>query len=700
MPLYGRPSWWQRIQDSEAVRHFERDGSDHFPLAELQKLSEDYLEHATSPSSSPLSFRRSRVERLSTDCDLLFAVELEQLRDAFPAREFGVVSCIHLLSVIKARQLLASMKPDISRQDEFFDKRLLVYLQCLVQAKKARADHCPPPVISKPESVAATELFSIASSRNAANNRYPAVSKLLLAIGKMNEPYNDLLPDDLVRTILHRCHFQENLKEELAILVDSKAWYEALNIVVGLHRVHETESVTAINLSKAVIPNYVMWANWRPDRDRIKLWNQFVVADYRLKLSPVFALEGPDTKTRERQTLRGFSRGGFLKLFGSDPTMGQVNLERLLHGLDNSIEIGRESIELFLHLCVEPGVGEVREQELWQLEAALELRNDMSSKILKNYLRSLQGTWSDRMTAVTAVLPILDCNFNLRALYGTNLDLAKRAIRTLSDAQSELCKRLEERRSSVQLGLDVQAFGSALLRSEWLLDDRPAVIEHLKRIPPPWEVKSAFRSLETLQGPARERQVYSLVTTLCGSSLKNHQAVSVPSAAIVTFDEDPIWHEPMESSCDVLRKALSRIHETNARLATECLKQAQKEHDVIVQEIADNIHDTDQACVNITNFLGTRAAKGFPIHQCWQHLALYMMRQRPPGLLERCHLELRQAQSWVRWTSNMRRVFGEYHLTPQAGLGLSAEKIQGFTAMKSMSRSASTSTNSTGSSSI
>lgn len=33
----------------------------------------------------------------------------------------------------------------------------------------------------------------------------------------------------------------------------------------------------------------------------------------------------------------------------------------------------------------------------------------------------------------------------------------------------------------------------------------------------------------------------------------------------------------MESSCDMLRKALGRTYETNGRLATECLKQAQKE---------------------------------------------------------------------------------------------------------------------------
>lgn len=185
--------------------------------------------------------------------------------------------------------------------------------------------------------------------------------------------------------------------------------------------------------------------------------------------------------------------------------MGQVNLERLLHGIDNSIKIGRESIELFLHLCVEPGVGEVREQELRQLEAALELGDDFRSRILKDYLTSLQGTWSDRMTAVTAALPILDRNASLRALYGTNLDLAGRAIRSLSDAQTELCKRLEERRSNLQFGLDMQSFGSALLRSEWLIGDRPAVIQHLRRIQPSWEVKSAFRSLKTLQGPRRER---------------------------------------------------------------------------------------------------------------------------------------------------------------------------------------------------
>lgn len=73
------------------------------------------------------------------------------------------------------------------------------------------------------------------------------------------------------------------------------------------------------------------------------------------------------------------------------------------------------------------------------------------------------------------------------------------------------------------------------------------------------------------------------------------------------------------------------------------MSQAGSKRDVIVQEIADNIYDTDQACVNITNFLGTRVAKGSTIHQCWKHLALYMMRQRPPDLLERCKAELRQA---------------------------------------------------------
>lgn len=687
MPLYGRSTWWQRVQNSEAIRHFERDANGPFPLAELQKLAENRLKQATSAGSSLLHLRRRRVEKFSIDCDMLFSSELIQSKNTFPAREFAVVSCIHLLSDSKARQLLESIKPDVLQQDESLDKRLLVYLKCLIQAKKARANHCLPPIVSTHESVAATELLGIVNSQYATNNnQFPAVWRLLLALGKMNGTHTDLLPDGLVRTILRRCHFEERLDAELSLLLDLKAWYEALNIVVGLCGVLKTENQTIIDLAKDILPKHVMWAVWRPNQDRIKLWNQPSVAKYRTSLSPVLALEGPDTKGGQKQTLRASSSGGFFKLFGSAPATGKFNLDRLLDGLDNSIKIGPESIELFLHLCVEPGVGEVRLRELEQLEAALELHDDFTSKVLKDYLRLFQvaeSAWSDRMMAITAVLPILDRNVQLQALYGTNLDLAQRAIQTLVDTQTELLARLLDGRPSEVFGLDVQAFGSALLQSEWLLRDHPGVIHHLQRIPSVKDVKIAFRSLDTLQGPRREAQIFFLKTTLCGSSERRHQA---PSAAQAASHKDPIWHETMETSCDMLRRALRRTYRSNAHLATECLQQAQNEHELIVQEIADNISaDTDMACFKIVNYLGARVAKGVAIHQCWKDLVLYMMRKRPAGLLERCAAEL-QPMSWFSWHTNLRRVFGGYHLTPQAGLGFSAEKIQALTAMMMKSR--------------
>ncbi|KAH0443914.1 hypothetical protein CcaCcLH18_00740 [Colletotrichum camelliae] len=212
--------------------------------------------------------------------------------------------------------------------------------------------------------------------------------------------------------------------------------------MAGLHNiVKENEpDATCIKLAKVLIPRYTMWAAWKLNSARLLLWNTSQLDPYREKLSAVFALEGPDRTLQERGTLRQSSRGRFESLVSKTAPTEMVYLDRLLLAFDQSIEIGPETLHLFMNLCIEPGIENVRLQELRRLEAAVKLRSETKSKILKIYLQcgSDLDQWTKRMEAVTAVLPIMTEHQVLQVPYGHDLCLACHAKNILEIAQKTL----------------------------------------------------------------------------------------------------------------------------------------------------------------------------------------------------------------------------------------------------------------------
>jgi hypothetical protein len=684
-----KPNWQQELRQSSAVAQLQCGRPDRFPLQELQKLTDDLIRTTSLPTSPlPLSLNRREVPRFSEDCDILLVSELKNLKNELYVQEAGIIACIHVLTFEQARGQLVSIKPDANKPDVFFETKLPVYLQCLILAHQARSEVC-----SVHEARAARELFAIVTGGKRGD--FPSIWRLLRAICQESRPdLVPLLPDELVTRILKNNKFKENLRDELEQLRTEQRWSDAYTLVSGLRDL--VQLPRAVKHLQDAVPGYPMWAKWRPSRTRIASWtNDALLGPFREKLGPVFELEGPDFTGQQRETLRASSPGAFVEL--SDPRSpgDRSMLDRVLFCLDQALLIGQESIALVVYLCVESRP--LQQRAILQLETALSLGNDSFSKKLGDYLRVIihNSSPNDKMMAFAGALPIITRWPHLREVFGADLNIRRLAPPALSAVQKKFCASLLEPRPSERYALSVQSFGRALLEAEWLHEHWwPQYIEMLRKMPTEMETRASFRVLENSSGPLRQAHIDHLGTKLGGSIRKDATAPALPAPVIEI--EDEIWYEPMDVDRDKLRGSIRRVRNIETLLAVACVKQSRLEHDTIIRELKDIIlGDTDQICVNLATFLGSRAAANFQIDECWKALLLHMMRQRPHGLLDRCGKTLLW-ESWQNWIQNLRRIFGDRHLEPHESMGFTMARISQITTQKmAVRRSLSTSTTST-----
>jgi hypothetical protein len=672
MPNLSRrpPDWALQLRASGA--HLKLGGvqPDKFPLQDLRKLSEDLLQ---TSSASTFSLGRRGIDKCSTEGDELFLQELDPIKNEFLVHETGVIACLHVLTFQVARGLLQSLQPETN---EFFDKRLPVYLQCLILANKTRDG-----LLQKPVADAASELLTIVTSKK--KDGFPSIWRVLRPMG--DEAYDYFLPESLVHNILRRSRFKGNLAAELELLRTSQNWKEAWRLVAGLQKILGNDR--AVNVVRDIFPQYPMWSVWRPSRTRITLWTHEVLDPFRQRLVPLFELEGPDSTGQQRGSLKQSTPGIFQHA-------DVHTIERLLDVFDRAVHIGPESIELVISLCMERG--SLNEINIQRLDTALEIGHDSSSAKLSHYLkiiRNHQTSPHDRMIAITSALPTIGRSSKLQDIYGIQLNIQELGPEAFSGSQKQFCMLLLDNRPCERFGLNLRAFGNELLRATWLFQYWwPSYIDMLAQIPSETDIRTYIRGLQAHHGDAKIPYRNYLAEKLGGMVISGPLGqVNAPRLT----PEDPIWYDDLDRDRDNLRSRLRAVPKIDKSLATTCLKQSRNEHDSVVRELVNIVCDnTDQICVNLASFLGTRTLKA-RVADCWKSLLLHLMRQRPQGLLDRRAEEL-SYQSWLNWIHNMDRLFGDRHLDPHGGLGFTKAKISRLTAQRmEIQRSLSTSTTST-----
>lgn len=598
-----KPNWVQQIRESGAINPISQGRFDRVDLQALQALTDDYLQVA-GPSTFPWR-ERQPVARRSVECDGLFADHIARLGGELYVHEAALVSCMHVLTDVQLRAQVEILHNIAADRDPaaltFFHLRFRLYLHCLELVLDQRPD-----VFSRfsatesHEGVVVEQLLALisvsaAGSKPDSADGFPLVWRLLWAMtrgGRRNVSQLEHLPDDTVAFALQRFRFGNLLKDKLDQLSRAYRWRHVRELVKGVRGVVHLPRAVAI-LEK-VLPDYAMWAAWEPDKERLRRWGKPPVAPHLRLLEPLFLLEGPDITGGQRRTLLQASKPdlteGCCELDGSspvvptsgggtpmspsypwspqespssqnnswvstpltppvDPMSGKSVEERMLHYLDDAIVVGPEAVNLFIYLFADLFKPESIELE-HRFTSALELRDDMSCRVLLDYLKAMQSataTPEETAASLAAAIPIISTRQRLQQCYGVQMRLRFRAFDVLKAVQKEFCDLLLQRHTYAEsdvpghesspfesAGLVVQALGRAMLEATWLLDDwNGEFVEALRRIPASQaQLKTAFVQLAHCSDPeARQARIQDLAYRVGASRLGGGPAVTATTSS-------------------------------------------------------------------------------------------------------------------------------------------------------------------------
>ncbi|GAB1320808.1 hypothetical protein MFIFM68171_11018 [Madurella fahalii] len=697
--LIHKSRWQQQLRESSAVKRLRNRQIEQFPLTQLQGLTNGFIQAATSSRWS-LGRTQRTITPFSVDCDQLFDHELLGLGQGADSQlgivHAGVLACIHLLSTTSAIAQLSSLMPDFtggnSVWDELFDEKVALYLQCLIIAHHAR-----PHLYSSQEALASKQLLRIAMAGPNPSS-FPTISlaKLFGTVGP-DAGYTEVLPDNFIGAVLDRARFENTIGKELDRLRAGRRWYEAYALVKALNPLlnqeqrHQRDRASA--LMQKFIPYYTFWAAWKPSRTRVELWKDRIPSTHWSDLAPIFDLEGPDVTGQQCHTLRESPRypvtnpPGFIRLCAEPPV-----LVRVLELLDIAASVGPHSIDLLIHKCIKGGPP--TPAALAQLTPVLEAargwgEGDWISKVVKDYLAGLNALPDMRLPSLSQALTVMTCMPKLQATFGTDLDIKRTAVDSLSFAQSRFCDSLEGFTPNEALAYGIVALGHAMLEAVWLHPEwHPWYLATLRQIPSHGEVEATLRELRTAitqnNTSTREALIDHLGTKLGNRSRRNTQSVLVPDTNLVLLlSQDQVWYEPLDPDRARLREFIRTMPGVSPTLATTCVKRSREEDSTFIHALDGILLGyTDTVCVNLANFLGARTKHArFQVDECWKALLLHMMRQRPPGMLQRAAAPMDLAK-WLAWEADMRRLFGGGHMDPQGQMGFTAEKVREITRVK------------------
>lgn len=713
-----RVSWQEQLRRTTAIECLEKGRYDQFPFEEVQAQVNTLLH---PPPFNP--FRRRNLEIPSEECDVVLIAELGHFKRETNAEEAALAACMHAFTDNGAYGLLIDLRKRSETQDEFFIDRVRAYLQCLLLACRVKPEIFQPdiPVAEKALPGVAKELFDVV--KEGPPKKFPSILKIVKAIGQ--ETCEAFLPMSLIRRILRKLEYRENLRIELEELKKERKWYTAHQLVGRLRRLGRLP--LAAPLLSEFFPDIPLWASWFPNVERIKDWEGHLLKPYREQLAPVFDLEGPDTTGNQLQTLRQSSSGIFADAFSIPKQNDEDILDHLLDVLDSTMLNSVEAVEFFITVCVEPKT--VTWEALERVEATLDLPSPAHIRKIHDYMLAVKRTniselmdskesssvkhakVSDLMRATTAALPVIQSTKRLQKTFGAAGDIMHQGVLALTAAQMQLYKQLRTARATEKHTKNVAALGRALHSAKWLHKHwQESYIEILKRIPNESTIATTFRIMRAAPPELHPSFRNALAIRVCGMDRRGTSEDGKDAVArILDVIEDPIWCKQLNNRGQTsLRNLLLRelVQGLDGKDATLCVKQSLEEHETVIEQLRDCLlaEESDMACVNLAAALGPRCiSKGprsKPPAECWRRLLMHMMRRRPPGLLERCD-DLLSLKTWLDWVRHLNLLYGERHYDPEGGLGFTKEKFDTMTVLKvGLGRTTSTSTYSTGSTGV
>ena len=639
--------WHQDVKKSRDVLEFLLTGYppiESIHLESLKRSTADYLR----------GWETNHV-RPSKECDdILGALIDEHARREHLERDLAIFACLYALSIPAAtRYLVSFMDIDVER-----------YLRCITLAGRTN-----PSVASGEELRSAQSLLGLFSGQG---QDFQKFQRVIEALG-LGAPVI-FMPLRIIQSALERSGIRSRLQRQLDSHLEQKQFMSAFSLVSWLQcdpRIPNNNNIIAV-LDRH-FPSWRWLITWRPNTDRIGRWERGKFTDVqRKKLSHAFDLDGPDTATHLRESLK-MAEPECYEHAHVTPQSTET-LERFLDLLYRAHILGPGALELFIHLCIDNSADETA---LSMVNDGINTAEDSYCSRLLAILRALSphSSLSRQMRSLTQALPILNnrgATENVHRLTGHLLD---RLSDIMEAAQVEFCAQLEKG-TGEYIGMLIYDLGKAILQASWIHSNLSSdFLAQIRQFPPQDTLEAIFDKLhDRAESPsAGDSRFKSYLASALGGR-GEAEAGLVTLAAIQ--EEVQFWKHPPDSIRKDLAGAIAKFRSMDYSLYTSCLLVMLNEDDLFICQMRQMITpENEQTCLNFAKYLAHRRGLNQLQHECWLLLLAVLIREQVPSFLPRM-ADSMSFDQWLKLVDNLTRLVAPVcSQLPQSGAGLTGERL-------------------------
>ena len=585
---------------------------------------------------------------------------LKALLQKHAAKDVAMAACAHEMSPQAVRDLLRgdlNVEPGSSYG-------MQEYLRVFIVAK-----HVNPNAVSELDARWARILFPFSTpDTTAAGRDLEAIITLLMA-----DVPADLVLHPHVDALARRAF--RGFAAQLEVLRLGSQWARAQAVVLWLSTLSvrsvesTTETLRPEQMLDNVFPSWRIWAAWRPNVTRLRLWEGFL-SDQRTVLRELLALEGPDFlgNGQEKTLCEGLiTQGTNLSLIAVrscnlhiDVKSGRASeardiLDRLLRALDAACRAGLNDTSLLTHLCV----GKPINQETLQILECVSGMADtsVSTAVMQIYTGELESV---RLAGVMQLLPALGYNRGqgLREILAP--DLINHISNYMQKTQAMLRAQLQAGRPWDGTEMKLQAFGKGLQDALWL---RPLFDAPLRALIDTWPTLGDIKDLHSLRIDAQKGTVTSSLTRkidqYCMGCLIMRSAIDVPTKRLVEA-LICLWKQARDPDRRVVALLIAEGSGKNSSFRCRCLMQLLDLPDGFVHSLRrilqNGTKDADIACVDLARLLAS--APLADAIACWGPVLRRMIDQRRETLVDYTLTHL-TAMAWFQWLEDLSFIYGD-----------------------------------------
>lgn len=431
-----------------------------------------------------------------------------------------------------------------------------------------------------------------------------------------------------------------------------------------------------------VFPAWRVWAEWRPDVERLRQWNEFSNSN-QATLRDLLALQGPDFLSGSSTLVTGTLARGF-GLSSSTIRVGNVQfiigrgilnevqdmLVDLFEAIDSASRTNPNDAELLAHFCVGKPI---THDSLNVLKVIRSIGDASIGTMLLQIYGTKGNTQSTRMAGVMRLLPVLRDNRTrtLRDIIAP--DLVGLISNCIEEMQSKLQEQLAAGRPWCGLEQKFQAFGAGLQEVFWL---RPLLDMPFQVLLNTWPKSEDIQVLQDLRisvesaTPIIASSLAKKIDLYCMDRLLQHGVLDKPTERLID-SLISLWMEGPDA--DLCSVALIVAHGPGFGTEFRCRCLALLPElppgflysvRLIIQGWEDG--ETDTACVDLARLLASTPASAAT--EYWHHVLYRMLGKRQMRLVDHAVTSLK-ATDWIQFVGDLHstcgdRVAHDHHSTP------------------------------------